>query len=166
MENNDYLGNQKQILDALLAATMKDYASHPDMFKGDIVIGANGGVLSLRTNGKGILSGQISKAVLPVKDGEMPEETISEFYPLEPLMRAAVFELHSFHNRECAFLHYEKGERKEFRVYEDLAQDGLLIRVEHKFDGSVKIEDVIESIKKAKLRWKPEVWFNGERVKY
>ena len=48
MENNDYLGNQKQLLDALLAATMKDYAAHPDMFKGDIVIGANGGVLSLR----------------------------------------------------------------------------------------------------------------------
>ena len=51
-------------------------------------------------------------------------------------------------------------------MYEDLAQDGLLIRIEHKFDGGVKMEDVIESIKKAKLRWKPEVWLNGERVKY
>ena len=84
MENNDYLGNQKQLLDALLATTMKDYAAHPDMYKGDIVIGANGGVLSLRNNGKGILSGQISKAFLPVKNGKMPEETISEFYLLEP----------------------------------------------------------------------------------
>ena len=47
MENNDYQGNQKPLLDALLAATTRDYAAHPDMYKGDIVIGANGGVLSM-----------------------------------------------------------------------------------------------------------------------
>ena len=93
-------------------------------------------------------------------------------------MKADVFELHSFHNKECTLLKYENGERKELHIYPDSAEDGLLTHLEWEGGkGMLNIlteDDVVSALKtvlskrfdRNRLTWKPEVWFNGNRVKY
>ena len=178
MNDNEYLNNQKQIFHDLLEATIHEYSTIPEKNRGDIVIGSNGTVLSFRNSTKGILAGVIARSVLPEADGVSLNGVISKLYPLESLMKADVFELRSFHNKECTFLKYENGERKELHIYPDTAQDGLLIHLEWKGGkGMFTIlteDDVISALKSVvlkrfdgnRLTWKPEVWFNGNRVKY
>ena len=159
MNDKEYLSTQKLIIHDLLKATIYEYSMIPGKNRGEIIIGANRTVLSFRNSTKGFFEG-----------------VISELYPLESLMKSDVFELHSFHNKECTFLKYEHGERTELHIYPDTAQDGLLIHVEWE-EGMVTIlteDDVVSALKTVlskpfkgnHLNWKPEVWFNGNRVKY
>ena len=178
MNDNEYLNNQKQIFQDLLDATIHEYSMIPGKERGNITIGANGTVLSFRNSTTGILAGVIARSVLPEADGVSPDSVISELYPLESLMKADVFELHSFHNKECTLLKYENGERKELHIYPDSAEDGLLTHLEWKGrKGMLNIlteDDVVSALKtvlskrfdRNRLTWKPEVWFNGNRVKY
>ena len=174
MSNNEYLNNQRMIFQDLLDATIKEYAKSPDKKQGDITIGAHGNVLSYRDSSQGILAGMIARAVLPVTDDSEPEGVISDLYPLESLMKADVFELHSFHNQVCTVLRYEDGERKEFHVYPDTAKDGLLVHLEWKTELTqnriLTINDIVNAIKHKQegnhLPGKPDVWFNGIFVKY
>ena len=178
MNDNEYLNNQKQIFQDLLEATIHEYSMIPGKDRGDITIGAHGTVLSFRNSTKGVLAGVIARSVLPEADDITPDRVISELYPLESLMKADVFGLHSFHNKECTILTYEGGERKDLYIYPDTAQDGLLIQLEWKGkEGMVTIlkeDDVVDAMKTVltkecdgnRLTWKPEVWFNGNRVKY
>lgn len=177
MNDNEYLNNQKQIFQDLLEATIHEYSMIPGKERGDITIGANGTVLSFRNSTTGILAGVIARSVLPEADGVSTNGIISEFYPLESLMKSDVFELHSYHNKECTLLKYENGERKELHIYPDTAQDGLLVHLEWKggkrLVSILEVEDVVGALKTVlskrfdgnRLTWKPEVWFNGNRVK-
>lgn len=180
MNEIEDLTNQKQIIHILLGATLRDYAGNIRKRKGDIIIGARGSVLSYRDFSTGFLAGVIARSVLPTEEGVPCEEAISLTYPVETLMAVDVFELHSFHKKECAFLSLKKeatGVRKEFHVYPDTAQDGLLIRLEWNSGGNVQVlttEDIIDSLKTIYAShsstdhpgWKPEVWFNGVRVPF
>ena len=98
---------------------------------------------------------------------------------MEALLTADVFELHSFHNGESSFVKYEKGKRTEFRVDPDFnTPSGLLIRLEWgqalPEEQILKGKDVASAMRRIMskssplpaMRWRPAVWFNGERVKY
>ena len=177
--NNEYLNDQKQIINDLLKATLQDYAENPRKEKGSTIIGAKATVLSYRDSSNGILAGVIARSILPNVDEEPCEEAISMAYPLEQLMAADIFELHSFHNGTCAFLRCANellGSRTEFHVYPDTAQDGLLIRLEWHSSNvvTITVEDLVNALKnllsqqpkESRLFRKPEVWFNGVRVVY
>ena len=177
--NNEYLNDQKLIINDLLKATLQDYAEKPRKEKGSIIIGAKATVLSYRDSSNGILAGVIARSILPNVDEEPCEEAISMAYPLEQLMTADIFELHSFHKGTCAYLCCKNelcGSRTEFHVYPDTAQDGLLIRLEWHSSNVATIteEDVVNALrdllsqqpKESRLFKKPEVWFNGVRVVY
>ena len=178
MKTNEYLNDQKQIFRDLLAATVLELDAYPDITKGDLTFGANENVLSFRNCGKGFLSGVIARAVLPVTEDGQPDGHISDLYPMEALTMADLFELHSFHNGETTFLRYEKGKRTEMRVYQDFnTPSGLLIRLEWGQDlteGILNGKDVASAMRRVasgnaplpRMRWRPTVWFNGERIKY
>lgn len=179
MEINEYLYNQKQIFWDLLAATVLDIDKYPDIIMGDLVIGANGTVLSFRNCGKGFLPGVITKAVLPDEEGKQADGHMSDIYPMEALLSADVFELHSFHNEIATALKCKKGELEELRVYPDrLAPEGLLIHLEWSErvpeTQVLKEKDVASAMRRVmsgtaslpKMRFRPTVWFNGERVLY
>ena len=179
MKTNEYLKDQKQIFWDLLAATVTELDIYPDIIKGKFTFGANESVFSFRNCGKGFLSGVIAKAVLPVTEDGVPDGHMSDLYPMEALLAADVFELHSFHNGEGTFVKYEKGERTEFRVYSDYTTPtGLLIRLEWGQEllkeHTLQEKDVASAMRRIMskdsplpaMRWKPAVWFNGERVRY
>ena len=179
MEINEYLYNQKQIFWDLLAATVLDIDKYPDISKGDLVIGANGTVLSFRNCGKGFLPGVIAKAVLPEQEGKQADGHMSDLFPMEALLSADVFELHSFHNEMATVLKCEKGKLAEFNVYPDsITQEGLSFHLEwsQKLPETqvMKEKDVASAMRKLmsgtaplpKMRFRPTVWFNGERVLY
>jgi hypothetical protein len=178
MQTNEYLKDQKQIIQDLLIATLLELERYPELTGGDLIVGANENVLTLRNCGKGIPAGTIARAVLPETDGAPLDRPVSELYPIEALMEADSFELHSFHSRECTSLRYEKGARQELRVYPDIAQDGLLIHLE--WNGALPQDRILsgkdvatamrrlysEDLSLARPVWKPTVWFNGNRIRY
>lgn len=179
MKTNEYLNNQKQIFWDLLAATVMELDIYPDITKGEFTFGANGSAFSFRNCGKGFLSGVIARAVLPVTEDGQPDGHMSDQYPMEALLSADIFELHSFHNGEGTFVKYEKGERTELRVYSDYTTPpGLLIRLEWgqglPDEHVLREKDVASAMRRIMskdsplpvVRWKPAVWFNGERVRY
>ena len=179
MKTNEYLKDQKQIFWDLLAATVLELDIYTDIAKGEFTFGANESVLSFRNCGKGFLSGVIARAVLPITEDGVADGHLSDLYPMEALLTADVFELHSFHNGESTFVKYEKGKRTEFRVYSDFnTPSGLLIRLEWgqtlPEEQILKGKDVASAMRRIMskssplpaMRWKPTVWFNGERVKY
>ena len=179
MEINEYLKDQKQIFWDLLAATVLELDRYPDILKGDFVFGANDTVLSFRNCGKGFLPGVIVKAILPDVEGEKADGHMSDLYPMEALLTADVFELHSFHDGKTTALKCEKGELTELRVYPDWSTpQGLLIHLEWSQGlpeaQLLKKKDVASAMRRVfsgkaplpKMRWKPTVWFNGERVMY
>ena len=176
---NEYLKDQKQIFWDLLAATVLELDRYPDILKGEFVFGANETVLSFRNCGKGFLSLVIAKAVLPETDGEKAHGHMSDLYPMEALLAADVFELHSFHAGKATALKYEKGELVELGVYPDWSTpEGLLIHLEWSYSLVEKQilnrRDVTSAMRRLfsgkaplpKMRWRPTVWFNGERVMY
>ena len=179
MQRNVVLNDQKQIFQNLLEETLREYASIPEKSRGDIIIGAHETVFTFRNAGRGVQAGKIARAVLPVEDGVQPSEKISPRYDLEQYLSADVFELHSFHEKECAVLLLEKGERKLFSVYPDeSAPEGILVHIE--WTAALEPEciltekDVSHALLKAfplnstraRLKWEPEVWFNSNRIRY
>ena len=179
MQRNVVLNDQKLIFQNLLEETIREYASMPGKSRGDIIIGAHETVFTFRNAGRGVLAGEIARAVLPVEDGVQPSEKISQRYDLDQYLSADVFVLHSFHEKECAILHLEKGERKLFSVYPDeSAPEGILVQIE--WTAALEPEciltekDVFHALLKAfplnstraRLRWQPEVWFNSNRIRY
>ena len=152
--------DQSVLMTALLEATRKDYSSSPEARKGDIVAGANSNNFSFRNNGSGIPFERMVRALFPL-EGET--NTMSDLYPIEPLMSADVLELHSFRNKEHAMLRYEKGIRMFFNVEPDTAQDGILIRVEWQ---SVVRPLAFEDLPGCANGWKPVMFFNGNRVEW
>ena len=176
---NEYLKDQKQIFWDLLAATVLELDRYPDILKGEFVFGANETVLSFRNCGKGFLPLVIAKAVLPETDGEKADGHMSDLYPMEALLAADEFELHSFHEGKATALKYEKGELVELGVYPDWSTpEGLLIHLEWSCSLVEKQilnrRDVTSAMRRLfsgkaplpKMRWRPTVWFNGERVMY
>ena len=97
MESTPLFTNQLALMAALLEATRSDYFSSPDARRGDIVAGANGGNFTFRNNGAGIPFGQMVRALFPVEGDATP---ISNLYPIESLIGADLFELHSFVEKE------------------------------------------------------------------
>lgn len=179
MKINEYLKDQRQIFWDLIAATVIDIDRYPDILKGELVFGANETVLSFRNCGKGFLPGVITKAMLPDEEGKQADGHMSDLYPMEALLPADVYELHSFHIGKATVLRCEKGELAEIRVYPDqTTPEGLLIRLEWSQglpDTQVlKAKDVASAMRRLmsgkaplpKMRFRPKVWFNGERVKY
>ena len=92
---------------------------------------------------------------------------------------ADVFELHSFHDGKTTALKCEKGELTELRVYPDgITPQGLLIHLEWSQglpeSQLLMKKDVASAMRRLfsgkaplpKMRWRPTVWFNGERVMY
>ena len=176
---NDYLKDQKQIFWDLIVATVLDLDRYPDILKGELVFGAKDTVLSFRNCGKGILPGMITKAMLPAEEGEQADGYMSDLYPMETLLPADMFELHSFRNGKATVLKCEKGEMTELRVCPDWSTPGgLLIRLEWSpglpETQVLKEKDVAIAMHRLmsgkttlpKLRFRPTVWFNGERVMY
>ena len=181
METNELLNNQRLLIYELLFATLQEYLSSPEDGPRDIVIGAHETVLTYRDSSKGIPAGIIARSILPGADGVLTEGVLSERYPLEPLMDANVFEMHSFRMNECTILSFrEEGNerRRELHVYPDKAPDGLLIRLEWKSGlGKEQVETegcLRRDLKKLlvfhswdeKRNWKPRVWLNGIHIKY
>lgn len=179
MQRNVVLNDQKLIFQNLLEETLREYAFIHGKNRGDIIIGAHETVFSFRNAGRGVLAGEIARAVLPVEDGIQPTEKISKRYDLEQYLSADVFVLHSFHEKECAILHLEMGERKLFSVYPDeSAPEGILVHIEWKAalepECILTEKDVFHAMLKAfplnsgraRLKWEPEVWFNSKRIRY
>lgn len=179
MKINEYLLDQKQIFWDLLAATVLDIDKYPDITKGNLVFGANDTVLSFRNYGKGLLPGVIAKAILPDVEGEKADGHMSDLYPIEALLLADVFELHSFHDGMATVLKYEKGKLTELNVYPDsITPEGLLFHLEwsQEFPETqiLKEKDVASAMRKVmsgtaplpKMRFRPIVWFNGDRIQY
>lgn len=162
METINILTNQFAIMAALMEATRNDYFSSPDARRGDIVAGANGGNFTFRNNGAGIPFAQMVRALFPVDDQDVP---ISELYPIETLIGADLFELHSFVEKEHAIVHFEKGKRKLFNVEPDeSAPDGILIRIEHKWKDVLSVEELPSCMEHLPKIWRPVMFFNGEKV--
>ena len=179
MKINEYLKDQKQIFGDLLAATVLELDRYPDILKGEFVFGANETVLSFRNCGKGLLPGVITKAMLPDEEGKLADGHMSDIYPMEAILMSDVFELHSFHNGKATALKCEKGELVELSVYPDWSTpEGLLIRLEWSQElpetQIMKEKDVASAMRRLFsrkaplpiLRFRPTVWFNGERVMY
>ncbi len=179
MEINEYLKDQKQIFWDLLAATVLELDRYPDILNGELFVGAGATVLSFRNCGKGFLPGVVAKAMLPEEEGIHADGPISDLYPIEALLPAGVFELHSFHNGHATALRCEKGVLAELRVYPDRgAPDGLVFRLEWSQslpDTQVlTAKDVAGALRRIMsgktplppMRFRPTLWFNGERVMY
>lgn len=184
MITNEHLINQKQIFQNLLAETIRDYASDPKRTKGKINIGANAYAFSFRNDGQGIPSTEIASAVLSTPYDQVPVTPISKHYSLNDYVGYEVFELHSWHNGKCTVLKYGRDEMDnmyqfmQFNCYPEFTFTGILVHIEFSpsLDKNQVLteEEVTESFRKLfsskssqdRLTWKPEVWFNGNRVKY
>ena len=179
MQRDVVLNDQKPIFQNLLEETLREYASIPGKSRGDIIVGAHETVFTFRNAGRGVLAGEIARAVLPVEDDVQPTEMISHRYNLEQYLSADVFELHSFHEKERAILHLEMGERKLFSVYPDeSAPEGILVHIEWHSrlepECILTEKDVFHALLKAfplkssraQLKWEPEVWLNSKRIHY
>ena len=164
MEKTDLIKDQTVLLTALLESTHKDYFSRPDAKKGDIVAGANATNFSFRNNGSGIPLEQMVRSLFPM-EGE--SNLMSTYYPVEDLLGADLLEVHSFINKEHAFVRIEKGKRTLFNIEPDeAAPEGILFRIEYhgKVDRLLEPADVLECIKATSHPWKPVMFFNGDRV--
>ena len=181
MEINEYLKDQKRIVYDLLGATLRVYMATPEKGPRNIILGAHATVLKYRDMCGGFPAGAIARAVLPDAEGGGLETAIFEQYPLEPLLEADVFEMHAFCQGVCTVLLYKTEDgcrKKELHVYPDDAPEGLLVRVE--WNCGLKPEqmeteaDLAEAMRKQlrrldwswKMRWEPEAWQNGKRVRY
>ena len=162
MESTSLFKNQLALMASLMEATRNDYFSSPDARRGDIVAGANGGTFTFRNNGAGIPFSQMVRAIFPVEGEAIP---ISELYPIESLIGADLFELHSFVEKEHAIVRFEKGKRVLFNVEPDeSAPDGILIRVESKWKDALTMEELPSCMANLPKIWRPVMFFNGEKV--
>ena len=169
MEITDIIKDQNALMIALMGATYKDYQTYPEdpeHPRCDIVVGANVNNFSLRNAGQGIFLERLVRAIFPL-EGE--NCAISDLYPIESLFSADMMELHVFRNMEQTTVRYEKGKRVLLKIEPDeTAQTGILIRVEWNggLDGNalLKKEGLLETLQEADSRWKPVLFFNGERV--
>ena len=179
MEINEYLLDQKQIFRDLLAATVLELDRYPDIIKGDLVFGANETAFSFRNCGRGFLPGVIARAILPERDGENADGHMSDLYPMEAMLKAEMLEFHSFHGGRATALKCEKGELVELSVYPDWSTpEGLLIHLEWSQGlpepQRLNARDVASAMRRLfsgkaplpKMKWRPPVWFNGERIMY
>lgn len=161
METTDIFLSQLALMTSLLEATRSDYFSSPDVRRGDIVAGANGGNFTFRNNGAGIPFAQMVRALFPAEDN-VP---ISKLYPIESFLGADLLELHSFVEKEHAVVRFEKGKRTLFNVEPDESvPDGILIRVEHKWKDVLSMEALPSCMENLPKIWRPVMFFNGEKV--
>lgn len=164
MEKTDHINDQTVLLTALLEATHKDYYSDPEAKKGDIVAGANATNFSFRNNGSGIPLEQMVRSLFPMEGESNP---MSAYYPIEDLLCADLLEVHSFINKEHAFVRFEKGKRTLFNIEPDeTAPEGILIRIEYhgKVDRLLEPADVQECMKATSHPWRPVMFYNGNKV--
>ena len=98
---------------------------------------------------------------------------------MEALLKADELVFHSFHDGRATALKYEKGELVELSVYPDWSTpEGLLIHLEWSQGlpepQRLNARDVASAMRRLfsgkaplpKMKWRPTVWFNGERIMY
>ena len=175
---------QKQIFQNLLEETMRDYASMPDKKKGVINMGANASGFSFRNDGKGIPADQLSWAVLSVPYDEVPDEPMSNEYDLNQYVGHEVLKIQSWQIGHCISVKYGRDDKTfkrklmELNCFPAFDYTGFLVHIEYEpcleKDEVLTVQDVIKAFRKiystpadgSHPAWKPELWFNGERVNY
>lgn len=175
---------QKQIFQNLLEETLWDYAASPEKTKGVINIGAGTSAFSFRNDGPGIPAVSMANAVLSVPYDQVPEEPISVGYSLNQYVGHEVLEIHSWQIGHCTVLKYGRDEKTfkrklmQFTSFPAFDFTGLLVHIEWEpalEEAAVLTKkDVIRAFQKVysgawdipRPVWKPELWFNGEQIRY
>ena len=111
--DNSFRNNQLIIFQSLVEGTMRECAKLEERERRHLSIGAFDTVLALRNFGQGIPMARFVRQLFPVDNAvKFDYDCISEFYPIEDLLRQDVFELATFQKHEGTRFCFKSGKRE------------------------------------------------------